>query len=79
MKRKTKFLSRDHVSLTPYLIQLAKEPDSGNCNQTKFENMHPIFFFNMDHSLKCLWNLLQYCFCFMFRFFDPKACAILTP
>ena len=28
--------------------------------------------------LKSLLNLLQYCFCFMFCFFGPKACGILA-
>ena len=26
-----------------------------------------------------LLSLLQYCFCFMFWFFDPEACEILAP
>ena len=29
--------------------------------------------------IKSLSNLLQYCFCFMFWFFGPKACGILAP
>ena len=29
--------------------------------------------------LKFLLNLLQYCFCFMFQFFDHKACVNLAP
>ena len=29
--------------------------------------------------LKSLLNLLQYCFCFMFWFFDHEACGILAP
>ena len=29
--------------------------------------------------LKSLLNLLQYCFCFMFRFFGQEACGILVP
>ena len=34
----------------------------------------------MDHFLKSLLNLLQYCFCFMFfGFFGHKACRILAP
>ena len=32
----------------------------------------------MDHLLKSLLNLLQYCFCFMVWFFDCKACEILV-
>ena len=33
-----------------------------------------IYFF-----FKSLLNLLQYCFCFVFWFFDPEACGILAP
>ena len=29
--------------------------------------------------VKSLFNLLQYCFCFMFWFFDLEACGILAP
>ena len=36
-------------------------------------------FFDVDHCLKSLLNLLQYCFCFMFWFFDCEACEILAP
>ena len=34
-------------------------------------------FFDMVH-FQSLLNLLQYCFCFMFSFFDFKACGIVT-
>ena len=37
------------------------------------------FFFWHGPFLKSLLNLLQHCFCFMFWFFDGKACRILTP
>ena len=40
------------------------------------------FFFKiflMKNSAKCLLNLLQYCFCFMFRFVGCEACGILAP
>ena len=33
----------------------------------------------MDHFLKSLLNLLQYCFCFMFWFVGHEACRILAP
>ena len=33
----------------------------------------------MDHLLKSLLNLLQYCLCLMFWVFGPKACEILLP
>ena len=33
----------------------------------------------MDHFLKTLLNLLQYCFCFMFSFFGHEAYGILAP
>ena len=36
-------------------------------------------FFNVHHFLKSLLNLLQYRFCFMFRFLGREACRILTP
>ena len=36
-------------------------------------------FFDVDPFLKSLLDLLQYCFCFMFWFFGPKACWILVP
>ena len=39
----------------------------------KFFWCRPFFFF------KSLLNLLQYFFCFMLRFFGPKACGILAP
>ena len=37
------------------------------------------FFFNVDHFLKSLLKLLQYCFCFTFWFFGHKACGIPAP
>ena len=41
-----------------------------------------VFFFrlflNVDHFLKFLLNLLQYCFCFMFWIFGHKACGVLA-
>ena len=37
------------------------------------------FFFWCGLFLKSLLNLLQYCFCFMFWFFGPKARGILPP
>ena len=36
-------------------------------------------FFWCGRFLMSLFNLLQYCFCFMFWFLGPKACGILTP
>ena len=36
-------------------------------------------FFDVDHFLKSLLNLLQYCFCFTFWFFGHEACGILAP
>ena len=43
----------------------------------------PVFlkntFLDVDHFLKSLLNLLQYCFCFIFRFFGPETCGILAP
>ena len=33
----------------------------------------------LDHFLKFLLNLLQYCFCFMFWLFGSKACGLLAP
>ena len=41
-------------------------------------NFFKIFFW-CEPFLKSLLNLLQYCFCFMFWFFDRKACGILAP
>ena len=35
--------------------------------------------FLCGHFLKSLFNLLQYCFCFMFCVFDLKAYEILAP
>ena len=37
-----------------------------------------VLFFDMDQFLKSLLNALQYCFCFMFWFFDRKTCGILV-
>ena len=37
------------------------------------------FFFSCGPLLKSLFNLLQYCFCFMFWFFGREACGILAP
>ena len=37
------------------------------------------FFFYEEHFLKSSLNLLQYCFCFMFWGFGPKAYRILAP
>ena len=37
------------------------------------------FFLNVEHFLKSLLNLLQYCFCFLFWFFGQEACGILGP
>ena len=37
------------------------------------------FFFWCGPFLKSLLNLLQYCFCFMFRFSGHKSCGILAP
>jgi len=36
------------------------------------------FKFSSLSCLKSLWNLLQYCFCFMFCFFGCEACGILV-
>ena len=36
------------------------------------------FFFDVDHFLKSLLNLLQYCFCFMFWFFWPGGTCNLS-
>ena len=36
-------------------------------------------FFDMDHFLKSLLDLLQYCFCFMLWFFGREASEILVP
>ena len=33
----------------------------------------------MYHFKNLHWNLLQYCFCFMFWFFGHDACGMLTP
>ena len=35
-------------------------------------------FYECGPFLKSLLNLLQYCFCFIFQFFGPKACGILA-
>ena len=35
-------------------------------------------FLFLVYFLKPLLNLLHYCFCFTFWFFDPKACGVLT-
>ena len=35
-------------------------------------------FIDADHFLSLYWNLLQYCFCFMFWFFGHEACGILS-
>ena len=35
-------------------------------------------FFDVDHLVKSLLNLLQYCFCFVFWFFGHEACGTLT-
>ena len=37
------------------------------------------FFFDVGSFLKSLLYMLHYCFCFMFWFFDHKACGILAP
>ena len=42
-----------------------------NCPQTSSSILFKIFFY-VDHFLKPLLNLLQYCFCFMFWFFWPR-------
>ena len=36
-------------------------------------------FLDVDHLLKSLLNLLQYCFCFMFWLFGQEARGILAP
>ena len=36
------------------------------------------FFFLCGSFLKSFLNLLQYCFCFMFWFFGPEVCRILS-
>ena len=36
------------------------------------------FFFDVDHFLKSLLNLLQFCSHFMFCFFGPDECGILA-
>ena len=46
---------------------------------SSFCNILLCFFFDVDHFLKSLSNLLQYCFCFMFWFFGCKECGILAP
>ena len=38
-----------------------------------------IFFFNVDQFLKYLFNLLQYCLCFLFWFFGQEAGETLAP
>ena len=38
-----------------------------------------IFLFGCGPFLKSLFNLLQYCFCFMFWVFGFEACGILVP
>ena len=38
-----------------------------------------VSFFNVDHFLKSLFNLLQYCLCFMFWGFGWEAWGVLTP
>ena len=35
-------------------------------------------FFYVDCFLKSLLNLLQYCFCFLFCFFDREECGLLA-
>ena len=35
--------------------------------------------FSRRSSLKTLLNFLQYCLCFMFRFFGRETCRILAP
>ena len=37
-----------------------------------------ILFFDVDHFLKSLLILLQYCFCFMLWFFGHGACGIFS-
>ena len=37
------------------------------------------FFFDVDHFLKSLLNLLQYCYCFMFWYFGCEACGTIAP
>ena len=36
------------------------------------------FYFDVDHLKNLYWNLLQYCFCFMFWCFGCEACRILA-
>ena len=37
------------------------------------------FFFFLMWTIFKVFNLLQYCFCFMFWFFGHEACEILAP
>ena len=46
---------------------------------TQLKKMFFKDFFLCGPFLKSLLNLLQYCFCFMFWYFAPEACGILTP
>ena len=47
----------------------------------RLNNKDFFFFFNVEHFLKSLLNLLHYCFCFMFGFFmlSLTAPGILAP
>ena len=49
--------------------------------KSRYENnsLKKNFFFWCGPFFKSLLNLLQYCFCFMFRFFGHEACGILAP
>ena len=42
-------------------------------------NFYLFFFLDVDHFLKSLLNLLQYCFCFMFYSFGREARGLLAP
>ena len=50
-------------------------PISAHPEVPYFPTIASLFYF----LKKSLLNLLQYCFCFMFWFFGPKACGILAP
>ena len=49
------------------------------CIEKRFIIFFFLRFFLMWTFLKCLLNLLQYCFYFMFWFFGHEACGILSP
>ena len=60
-------------------LRAGKWPSHGEWSFSSFFFFKIFFFLIVDPVLKSLLNLLQYCFCFMFWFFDLLACGVLAP